>query len=205
MRLILVRHGETSWNRAGRFQGHGQVGLNDLGYRQARRAARALRSVKPTALYSSPLPRALMTAEEISRELSLPVVHLDGMKEIGLGELEGITSKTMRAQYAQLYAAWRDDPSSVTFPGGESLQQLQALSWSAFKHIEKTHPDDIIVAVSHGFAIGTILCRFMGLPLSQFHALSVDLGSMSIIQTNSRSRRVVAINDRCHLDGDGPG
>jgi len=205
MRLILVRHGETSWNRLGRFQGQGQVGLNDLGYRQACRAAGALRSVKPAALYSSPLPRALMTAEEISRELSLPVVPLDGMKEIALGDLEGITSKTMRAQYSQLYTAWRHAPSSVTFPGGESLEQLQDRAWSAFEYIGKTHPDDIVVAVSHGFAIGTILCRFMGLPLSQFHSLSVDLGSMSIIQTNSRSHRVVAINDRCHLDGDGPG
>ena len=84
MGLILVRHGETWWNRKGRFQGHGQVGLNELGYRQARRAAVALRNTKPAALYSSPIPRALMTAGEISRKLSLPVVPLDGMKEIGL-------------------------------------------------------------------------------------------------------------------------
>ena len=132
------------------------------------------------------------------------MVPLDGMKEIGLEELEGITGKTMQAQYAQLYAMWRDDPSSVTFPGGESLQQLQERAWGAFEHIEGGHPDDVVVAVSHGFAIRSILCRFLGLPLAQFHALSVDLGSMSIVQTNSTSRRVVAINDRFHLDGDGP-
>ena len=66
------------------------------------------------------------------------------------------------------------------------------------------HPDDVVVAVSHGFAIRSILCRFLGLPLAQFHALSVDLGSMNTVQTNSTSRRVVAINDRFHLDGDGP-
>lgn len=200
MRLILVRHGETSWNKDGRFQGQGQTGLNDLGYKQAQRVAKALRGMQATALYSSPLPRALMTAEEISRELSIPVIPLEGMKEIGLGNLEGITGRIMKAQYTQLYAAWNDDPTSVTFPGGESLQQVQERAWDALKYLEDTHSNNIAVVVSHGFAIRTILCRLLGLPLSQFHTLSVDLGSISIIQTNSGTHQVVTINDKCHLD-----
>lgn len=201
MRLILVRHGETSWNRDGRFQGQGPIGLNDLGYKQAQRVAKVISRMRATALYSSPLPRALMTAEEISRELSIPVVPLEGMKEIDLGNLEGITGKVMQAQYAQLYAEWKDDPTSVTFPGGESLQQLQERAWDALKHLEGTHSDNVAVVVSHGFAICTILCRLLGLPLSQFHTLSVDLGSISIIQANSGTHQVVTINDKCHLDG----
>ena len=199
MRLILVRHGETAWNKEGRFQGQSLVGLNQRGVTQARQAAKALLPMKPVALYSSPLPRTLMSAEEISRELSIAVVPLEGIKEVNLGEMEGITGQEMRSQYTQVYATWREDPSEVVFPGGESIRQLQERAWRAIEGIEKAHPEDVIVAVSHNFAIRTILCRFMGLPLSRFHRLRVDLASISILQSNSRLRQVLTINDRCHL------
>ena len=199
MRLILVRHGETAWNKEGRFQGQSVVGLNDRGIMQARQVAKALLALKPTALYSSPLPRTHMTAQEISRELSIPVEPLDGIKEVNLGELEGITGQEMRQQYAQIYDAWREDPSGVVFPGGESILQLQERAWNAIGDIEKAHREDAIVAVSHNFAIRSILCRFLGLPLSRFHLLRVDLASITILHSNSRFRQVLTINDRCHL------
>ena len=199
MRLILVRHGETAWNKEGRFQGQSSVGLNEHGGGQARQIAKALITMKPTALYSSPLPRTLMTAQEISREISIDVVEVEGIKEVNLGELEGITGQKMRSQYAEVYSAWRRDPAEVVFPGGESMRQLQERAWSAIEKIEKAHPGDVIVAVSHNFAIRSILCRFLGLPLLRFHQLRVDLASISILQSNSSSRQILTINDRCHL------
>ena len=202
MRLILVRHGETAWNKEGRFQGQSLVELNERGSSQARRVAKALIPMRPTALYSSPLPRTLMTAEEISRELSIPVVPLEGIKEVNLGELEGITGQEMRARYAEVYSAWRQDPSDLVFPGGESIRQLQQRAWRAIEEIQRAHPEDAIVAVAHNFAIRAILCAFLGLPLSRFHLLRVDLGSISVIQANSRFRQVLNINDKCHLSND---
>ena len=202
MRLILVRHGETAWNKEGRFQGQSPVGLNQRGLSQARQVANALVPKKPTALYSSPLPRTFMTAQEISRAISIPVVPLDGVKEINLGELEGITGREMREQYARLYATWRTDPSRVVFPGGESMTGLQERAWHAIEGLEKAHPDEVVVAVSHNFAIRVTLCRFMGLPLSQFHRLRVDLGSVTVLQAGSRYRQVLSINDKCHLSED---
>ena len=68
---------------------------------------------------------------------------------------------------------------------------------------EKAHPEDVVVAVSHNFAIRTILCRFLGLPLARFHLLRVDLASISIIQSNSRFRQILTINERCHLSHEG--
>ena len=199
MRLILVRHGQTPWNKKGRFQGQSLVGLNQRGIMQAQRVAEALLPMKLTALYSSPLPRTLMTAQEISRELCIPVVPLEGIKEVNLGEMEGKTGQEMRTEYAQVYATWRRDPSEVVFPGGESMLALQERAWRATEDIEKTHPRDVIVAVSHNFAIRAILCRFLGLPFSRFPCLRVDLASISIIQVNSKSRQVLTINDRCHF------
>ena len=202
MRLVLVRHGETAWNKEGRFQGQSPVGLNELGIRQAQQMAKSIVPMKPAALYSSPLPRALMTAEEISRELGITAQPLDGIREVGLGKLEGVTGQEMRSKYPQIYAAWRKDPSRVVFPDGESLQQLQERSWNAIKGLEKAHARDVVVAVSHNFAIRSILCRFLEIPLSRFHGLRVDLASITTLQVNYRSRQVLTINDRCHLSSE---
>ena len=140
MRLILVRHGQTPWNKKGRFQGQSLVGLNQRGIMQAQRVAKALLPMKLTALYSSPLPRTLMTAQEISRELCIPVVPLEGIKEVNLGEMEGKTGQEMRTEYAQVYATWRRDPSEVVFPGGESMLALQErvrdLELVEYPHVE---------------------------------------------------------------------
>ena len=199
MRLILVRHGETPWNREGRFQGRSPIGLSQRGVAQARQIVKAVLPMKPSALYASPLPRSIMTAEEISRELCTPIVPIEALQEVNLGELEGITGQQMRTQYSQVYSAWRHDPAEVVFPGGESIGQLQERAWRAIMDLEKAHPKDVIVTVSHNFAIRAILCRFLGLPLKQLHSLRVDLASISILQLNYGSRQVITINDRCHL------
>ena len=199
MRLVLARHGQTSWNAVGKFQGHSPVKLNEHGISQAKRVAKAIGPMRPLALYSSPLPRALMTAKEISRAVSLPIMPLDEIMEANLGELEGITGTEMRARYPEIHARWRDDPSELAFPGGESMQQLRDRAWRAFRLIEKAHPEGSVVAVSHSFTIRAILCKFLGLPLSRLNRLQVDLGSISVLQTNSGSRQALMINDKCHL------
>ncbi|MCE2404707.1 MAG: histidine phosphatase family protein [Dehalococcoidia bacterium] len=199
MRLILVRHGETEWNREGRFQGQSPVGLSEKGIRQARETAKALVAMKPTAIYSSPLTRAMMTANEIGKAVSLEVTPLEGIKEVHLGEMEGITGREMRDRFSQFYATWRRDPSQAVFPAGESMRQLQERAWNAIIGLERAHPNGAVVAVSHNFAIRTILCRFMGLPLSRFHRLRVDLASVGVLQTNGSNRQMLAMNERCHL------
>ena len=199
MRLILVRHGQTPWNAEGRFQGQSDTGLTDLGLEQARRAAVALSSLDISAIYSSPLPRALRTAQEISRELSIEVTPLEGLKEIHLGELEGITGPVMRENYSEVFHTWNNNPGRVSFPGGESLRQLQARAWRAEQRMEKAHPDGTVVAVSHNFAINAIVSRFLGLPLSRFHRIRVDLGSFTVLEAGERARHLLHFNDRCHL------
>ena len=201
LRLILVRHGQTPWNAEGRFQGQSDTGLTELGLEQARRAAAALASVEIAAIYSSPLPRAMRTAQEISSELSLDVTPLEGLKEIHLGELEGITGPVMREKYSEVFHTWNENPGRVSFPGGESLRQLQGRAWRAEQRIEKAHADGTVVAVSHNFAINAIVSRFLGLPLSRFHRIRVDLGSFTVLEVGERTRHLLHFNDRCHLTG----
>ena len=92
-----------------------------------------------------------MTAQEISKEVSLSITPVDGLKEVSLGELEGITGQEMRTRYADIYAAWREDPSDVVFPGGESMRELQERAWGAVRELLNRHGDDVLVAVSHNF------------------------------------------------------
>ena len=201
MRLILIRHGQTPWNAEGRFQGQSDTGLTELGLEQAQRAAAALSSHDVSAIYSSPLPRALRTAQEIAGKHSLEVIPLDGLKEIHLGELEGITGRVMRENYPEVFDTWNNNPGRVSFPGGESLRQLQRRAWRAAQHVERTHPDGTVVAVSHNFAINAIVSRFLGLPLSRFHRIRVDLGSFTVLDVGERHRHLLRFNDCCHLTG----
>ena len=204
MRLILIRHGETAWNQQGKFQGQSPIDLNKKGLSQASSLAKAVATMAPDAIYSSPLARTLSTARIIAEHLSRPVSTLDGLKEISLGELEGITGQEMIERYPELHQAWKTHAPSVTFPEGESLEQLQDRAWGALEYLENAHPGEAVVAVTHNFAIRTILCRLLALPLAQFAQFRIDLASITVLRTDSNARQIVTMNDISHLAGDTP-
>ena len=203
MKLLLVRHGETDWNKLGRFQGHRDICLNARGLAQARETAQAVSAGEGTALYSSPLNRTMQVADEISRVAGVPVVPADGFKELGLGDLEGVTGEEMRSGWPEVHAAWRNDPSTVSMPNGESLTQLQDRAWRAVLDLEQAHSDDdVLVVVSHNFAIRTIIAKLLGMPLSNFHRMVLSLGSICTLECDTRGRRLVCYNSTCHLSPD---
>jgi len=152
------------------------------------------------ALYSSPLQRTMQVANEISRLTSVPVVPLPGVKELNLGELEGVTGEEMRTIWPDVYSAWSQDPGTLSMPKGESLSQLQDRAWRSLQEVEKAHSgDDVIVVVSHNFAIRTMIHKVLGLPLANFHRLSLDLSSVSTVEYTSRGRRLTCYNFTGHL------
>lgn len=200
MKFLLVRHGETEWNKLGRFQGQQEIALNERGLAQARETAQALAALKPTSLYSSPLHRTMQAAEEVSRVVGLPVVKEEGFKELRLGDLEGVTGQEMRERWPQVYAAWRSDPATVVMPNGESLAQLQERAWGALLNLEKSHEEsDILVVVSHNFAIRCIIAKLLGMPLSHFHRMALGLSSICTLEGSAAGRRLVCYNSTCHL------
>ena len=204
MRLILIRHGETAWNQQGKFQGQSPIDLNEKGLSQANRLAKAVAAMAPDSIYSSPLARTLSTARIIAEPLSKPVSTLEGLKEISLGELEGITGQEMRERYPELHEAWNAHAPSVTFPGGESLERLQDRAWACLEYLENTYQGEAVAAVTHNFAIRTILCRLLALPLAQFTQFRIDLASITVLQVDSHARQIVTMNDVSHLAGDTP-
>ena len=202
MRLILARHGETSWNREGRNQGRTQTELNDEGVRQARNLARSLRKFPIRALYSSPLRRAGQTAETIAHTLSLPVIPLDGLMEMDLGRVDGLTNAEMQKRFPEIVEGWRKDPSSVRMPGGESLGNVQKRAWQVIDEIRRKNPGAHIVAVTHNFVIGVLVLKVLEMPLSHFQRLRIELGSMTTLEHHRDRWRLLSLNETLHQLGE---
>jgi broad specificity phosphatase PhoE len=200
VKVALVRHGETEWNKLGKFLGQLDIGLNPRGLAQARETALALADWGHTVVYASPLARTTEVAQEISKLGVVPVVPVEGVKELDLGDVEGVTGGEMRSRWPGVYAAWREDPATVVMPNGESLAQLQDRAWRAWLELEAAHSeDDYLVIVSHNFAIRTIIAKLLGMPLSNFHRMVLALSSICIIESDQRGRRLVSYNSTGHL------
>jgi phosphoserine phosphatase len=200
VKLFLVRHGETDWNKLGRFQGQNGVALNQRGLAQAKDTARAAIAWQPIALYSSPLCRTMQVAQEISRLVGVAVIPELRLQELDLGELDGVTGEEMQSGWPQVYDTWRNEPAIVVLPGGESLAQLQERAWQAITDLEQAHRgDDIVVVISHNFTIRTICSKLLGMPLANFHRTYLSLGSVSVIESGQRGWRLLSYNSTCHL------
>jgi len=200
MRLILVRHGETQWNRENRALGHTEIELNEEGRKQVESVALALREEKVAAIYSSPLRRARETAEAIARFHQV-AVEVDGaFKEMDAGELDGLTYEDMRDRYGDFLREWIKDASLLRVPGGESLAQVQQRAWQGVEGIIHRHPQGVVIVVSHNFAILCIICRALGLDLSQFRRLRLNVASISTLNFGGWGIQLELFNDTCHLE-----
>ena len=201
IKILLVRHGETDWNLAGRFQGRSDVPLNQKGREQASALALALKRESLAAIYCSPLARAKETAHLIKAyHPSVPLYEEEGLVEMNLGEFEGIEGRRWAEKYADFRSAWRDNPASVTMPGGESLQEVQARAMAALERISKAHPPDCTLLVcSHNFVILTILCHALEIPLDRFRELKQGTAAMNVLYLQGGRLRAEVVNDRSHL------
>ena len=200
MKFYLLRHGETEWNKLGKFQGLTDVSLNERGFAQARDSARAALGWEPSALYASSLTRTVQVAEEIRKITGVSVVADPGLRELSLGDLEGVTGAEMRADWPEVYETWRNNPADVVMPNGESLAQLQKRAWEVILEIEQAHAgDEDIVVVSHNFTIRTIICAILDIPLYNFHRMSLGLGSLCTFESDGNGRRLITYNCNSHL------
>src|SRR4030042_2559550 len=164
MRLILVRHGETLWNRERRIQGcRSNTELSMRGKGQAEKIALSLKSQKIANICASPLKRAMDTAYVIAKAYGLEVRTIPELKEIDAGELEGLTEKQLKGRYGEFWEEWERGNPSLRLPGGESLDELQRRAWRAIEHITERYPDEMVVVVSHFFTNLTIIYQALEL------------------------------------------
>ncbi len=165
--LYLVRHGETAHNAAARLQGHLDVPLAARGQAQAAAAGKILRGRDIVAVCSSDLSRAQETATIIAAELGLQV-ELDGrLREVSVGEWQGLTSPEIRAEYPEVSAQMMADPETTRYPGGESYREMADRVMLALTQIADTHAGQAVVVVTHGGPLRAIMARQLGYDWSQ--------------------------------------
>ena len=200
MDLILVRHGETDDNRDGRLMSStGGPALNAAGRAQAHDLATALKADLPFRLYTSPARRTRETAEIISETLDVPFTVVPELAETDVGALEGLTDREMRERYPEFVREWDEDPATARSPGGETVQELQDRAWSAVQRLHDAHPDETVVAVSHCFAISTVVAKALDMPLRHFRRVRLDLGAMVRLELTAGGAEVTSTNETWHL------
>ena len=204
IRIFLVRHGQTEWNRTGRFQGRRDVPLNDEGKEQVQALGLALKNTPCTAIYASPLSRAMETAESIgAHHPNMPIILEDGFVEMELADFDGMEARKWMSDHADFAKAWRDNPGTVRMPGpgGECLEEVQIRALTALDKISRSHPaGSTLFICSHNFVILSILCRAKGISLDQFRHLKQDTAAYSVIQMRGNQYSVEIMNERSHLD-----
>lgn len=201
IKLYLIRHGETTWNKQMIIQGSGSdTDLSETGRIQAEKLARAMRDVPLTAIYSSPLKRALDTATAIARYHDLQVKQEPDLKEIHVGELEGTQISALNTNFTQYLIDWQTRGEAINFKGGENLGQFRDRVWAAIQRIVNENKDGRVAVVSHYFVTATTVCEAMGLPLTHLVRIRIQPAAVTILEFSDRyPPRLLKLSDICHL------
>ncbi|MCV3213876.1 histidine phosphatase family protein [Plectonema radiosum NIES-515] len=208
VRLLLVRHGETEWNRQGRFQGQIDIPLNDNGKLQAQKASEFLQQLAIDFAVSSSMLRPKETAEIIlEHHKSVKLDLFDGLREISHGLWEGKFEKEIEQEYPGELERWRTVPALVQMPEGENLQQVCDRSIAAWQSIVETailNQLHLGLVVAHDATNKTLLCHILGLPSENFWNFRQGNGAISVIDYPSGLNGLPvlqAMNITAHLGG----
>lgn len=200
MKLYLIRHGQTDWNREGKIQGRTDIPLNQTGLEQADCLAEALKGRPVTAVYSSPLSRARQTAEAVARRQLLPVIPAAGLREVDFGLWEGLTWKEIDKSYHQDFVNWDQNPAEHAPTGGESGKDCRARAQTAVDQILAEAEGDAAI-VAHG-AILVFAAEYLLRSRKKKNEIIVKNASITTIEYD-RDRGIgtlMELNDVRHLE-----
>jgi len=204
-RLILVRHGQTEWNRLRRYQGQSDIELNETGLKQAQQAAKQLAHEKIKAIYCSDLKRARQTAEIIASKHNLTdTIHESPLlREMSFGDYEGLTFEEMGPKFQLIFSAapsWRSIGPNVRSPNGESIADLAARVKQFTREMLSKHaPDETIIIVAHGGPLQVLICQLLEIGLDHWWQIRLSGASISIVETYPQGTSVVLLNGVSHL------
>ena len=199
-RIILIRHGQTAWNKQERIRGQVDVPLDDTGLAQAvATAARVATEWEPVALYSSPLRRAVQTAQAIAERAGLEVRTVPGFNDMNFGQWQGLSYSEARQKWPEMSRAWLTAPHTVTFPNGESLARVRRRAMPALQQVIEQHPEQDVAMVGHTVLNRVLLCAVLGLDDSNHWRIGQDTCAVNIIEWRAGVFFVDSLNDTCHL------
>ena len=171
--IMLIRHGDTDWNAEEIFRGRADVGLNEAGIKQAELLAKYLADERIVAIYSSPLKRALKTAEIIAISHHVDVITAAELIDFDYGEWQGLSHDTVKEKYRVLYDEWLNNPHLVKVPKGESLDDVGERVLRLIDRVIIKH-EGTVVLVSHRVIGKVLICALLGLDNSHFWNIRLD-------------------------------
>ncbi len=177
-KLYLIRHGETDYNNAMRFQGQTDIPLNQTGIRQAEKLAEFFRAIPLDAIYTSSLQRAAKTAEIIAGAKGMEVIRTDALKEMCFGVWENMNSVDIQKKFAKEWKEFFAHPASTRLPEGESMADVQKRAYPEVKQILDAYPEGNVAFVAHGGVIRVLTCTMLGLDLDR--AWHIHAGNASV-------------------------
>lgn len=192
--LLLVRHASNDYLVQGRLAGRTPgVHLNAQGQREAEEMARRTAHLALEAIYSSPLDRAVDTANALADCHKLPVQIVEGLLEGDAGEWTG--KKLSELNTTETWRAIQTKPIGVKLPGGESIDEVQTRMVAAIEHIRKAHPDGIVAIVSHSDPLKSVIAHYLNWDLNQFQRIAISPASVTVLSVDDKGAALLRSND----------
>jgi broad specificity phosphatase PhoE len=198
--MLLVRHGQSQWNREGRLQGYEDSDLSDLGREQSRRLRKRLAREVIDAAYSSTATRAFETGR-IAVGHRLSIEPLDTLREVHLGVWEGRKAAEVKKRFPEQAELWFRAPSRVRIEGGEPLRSFRQRVTRALSRIRRRHESESVIVFAHGGVICAYLTSLLKLKLDDLWRFKILNGSVSVVIFPNGDPRIELLNDTSHLDG----
>ncbi|MBN1150550.1 histidine phosphatase family protein [candidate division WOR-3 bacterium] len=199
-KISFVRHGQSTSNCQKRLQGQGESDITELGLLQAQSLERRLKNSKFDFIYSSPLKRALKTAEVITKKRCQPIIRSDLLKEINLGIWEGKLIEDIQRETPKEYDDFNLRPHIFAITGGETFEEVQKRAEKFLNYVSKEHKDKSILAFSHGVLIRTACALAEKKPLSEvWNTDKIDNTSITVISVENGNFKVTSLGEDSHL------
>jgi broad specificity phosphatase PhoE len=200
LRVVLLRHAETDWNRQRRYQGRRDTPLSEAGRAQAAAAGRVLAAEPLAAVWSSPLQRARETAAAIAAHHGQEVRVEDAFTEMRFGQWEGLTVDEVGAGFPALYRTWLETPDRAAVPGAETLAEVRERARAGLRALREAHEGQRVCLVSHGITSRVLILEALGLDLDRIWSLQLSAAGISELEFHDDWGVVHRMNTLVHLE-----
>ena len=202
MKLYIIRHGQTAWNKEEVFRGTKDIPLNEVGLKEANALGAYLESTPFDALYTSPLSRARQTAQAVADAVGLTPVVEPNLIDLDFGAWQGVSHKEVKEKYPDLYQTWVSEPAQARFPGGESLNDVLNRIRTLLTMLLEKHPNGTVAVFTHRVVCKVLICHLLGLELDHFWQIEQSTACLNRFRYSAKREQWICevLNSQCHLE-----
>jgi probable phosphoglycerate mutase len=197
--ILLIRHGETAWNREKIFRGVYDIPLNENGRHQAGHLARALAGRRIDVAYSSPLSRAMETAQIALEPHGIEATVHDGLTDFNYGAWTGLKDEVVAQRWPEEHARWLAEPHAAHPPGGDTLQGLFDRAFASLEELAQRHAGQTVALFAHRVVNKVLVLGVLTLGLERFPFIRQDNCCLNEFERTTRGYVVVSLNDTAHI------